>query len=623
MDLNRLMFSKANSPSTCCGVLFRLKYSLGWLAIFALWLSPGVDFRTVASHGPSNGHSSMQEPFVDMQETAHIHFKRLDGADGKKELIETMGSGVAIIDYNDDGLPDVFLVNGAVLPSLTKTDPAFFNRLYRNDGGFRFTDVTESAGLQGAGYGMGVAMGDYDNDGFPDLYVTNYGENELYRNRGDGTFVNETSRAGVAAGGWSTSAAFFDYDRDGYLDLFVCRYVLYEVGKEPSCGDRQRGLLSYCLPDLFKPATDLLFHNNGDGTFRDASHEAGIGGFHGRGLGVTVGDFDRDGWPDIFVANDRSRNFLFRNKHNGTFEEVSLPSGVAYSMDGQARAGMGTDFGDFNGDGWPDIVVNNFETEGIGLFQNVHGKYFIDMGGQARLRDPSFPYVGFGGKFFDYDNDGRLDIFVANGHTQDDVSSYKATITYPEPKLLFRNLGNVFSVLSDAPGGALSTLKVSRGAAFGDLDNDGAIDVVVNNTNDFPQILRNTTDMGNNVILLKLVGSQSHRDGIGTKIEVRCDRQRQFLEAKSAASYLSANDLRVHVGLGPCRVINEIILQWPSGQLEKLRDLRSGYLYVVSEDKGVQQSKKLGSGNGLTERSSVKMAQQHLADRYPVNLASL
>jgi hypothetical protein len=526
-------------------------------------------------------------PFLDVQPHSGINFKRLVGNHGGKELVETIGGGVALFDYNGDGLLDIFLVNGADTPSLAKNEPRYFNRLYRNDGGFHFTDVTLTTGVQGTGYGMGAAVGDYDNDGFPDLYVTNFGKNELYHNRRDGTFVNVTKEAGVEAGGWSTSAAFLDYDRDGYLDLFVSRYVNYDIGMGPTCGDRARHLVSYCFPDLFQPATNLLYHNNGDGTFRDVSRESGIGGFNGRGLGVAVGDFDGDGWPDIFVANDRSRNFLFRNKGDGTFEEVALPAGVAYSADGSVRAGMGTDFGDYNGDGWPDILVANFETEGLGLFQNVKGKYFLDVEGPLHLRELSFPYVSFGAKFLDYDNDGSLDIFVANGHTQDDIASYKPDASYSQPKLLFQNRGGQFSLVHDDPAGPLSQSKVSRGAAFGDLDNDGAVDIVVNNTSDYPQILKNEIGAKNHSLILKLVGAPSNRDGIGTKIEVHCGTSVQFLEVQSAGSYMSANDTRSDIGLGSCGSADEIKLRWPSGVSQTLRAVRSGFLYVVSEDKGI------------------------------------
>ena len=543
-------------------------------------------------------------PFVDVRANSGITFQEHNGAMGGKQLIETFTSGVGLLDYDQDGLLDIYLVNGAAIPSLRKEGAEYGNRLYRNMGNFKFVDVTQAAHAEGRGYGMGVATGDYDNDGFPDLYITGFGQNQLLHNRGNGTFEDVTEKAGVGGGGWSTSAAFFDYDRDGYLDLFVARYVTYDLDKHPACGDQNRGLLSYCLPDLFQPMTALLFHNNHDGTFTNVSHASGIDRVRGRGLGVAIGDYDGDGWPDIFVANDRGRNFLFHNKGDGTFEEVGLPSGVAYTMDGVARAGMGADFGDYDQDGWLDILVNNFETEGTALFHSSKGQFFTDVGGEAGLRDESYPYVVFGGKFVDYDNDGFLDIFAVSGHTQDDITAYKPDITYSEPKLLFRNVNGHFSRISDGPQGALSRLKVSRGAAFGDLDNSGSVDVVVNDTNDFPEILRNMAGGQNNSLLFKLIGTKSNRDGIGTRLEVHYGNHVQLLEATGASSYLAANDLRVHVGLGTCSQVDELILRWPSGQIQRLRNLAAGYLHAVSEDQGVVSSTKLRSKSDAQRTSS-------------------
>lgn len=531
-------------------------------------------------------------PFSDVCVSSGITFCQHNGATGTHELIETFASGCGILDYDNDGLYDIYMVNGAAIPSLSKDGPQYANRLYRNVGDFKFVDVTEAAHAEGRGYGMGVAVGDFDNDGFSDLYITSFGQNQLLHNRGDGTFEDVTEKAGVAGGGWSTSAAFFDYDKDGFLDLYVARYVVYVLGNHPACGYKP-GVTSYCRPDLFEPMTDLLFHNNGDGTFTDVSHASGIDRVKGRGLGVTVGDYDGDGWPDIFVANDRDRNFLFHNKRDGTFEEIGMPAGVAYSMDGKARSGMGTDFGDYDQDGWLDIMVNNFEAEGIALFRNSKGQFFTDVSGEVGLRDPSYPYVGFGGGFLDYDNDGLLDVFAACGHTQDDISNYRPDISYPEPKLLFRNLGGRFARVDDGPRGTLSRLKVSRGAAFGDLDNDGCVDVVVNNTNDHPEILKNEAGIRQNSLLIRLVGATSNRDGIGTRLEVQYGTHFQILEAKSAASYMSANDLRVHVGLGDSPEVTKLVLRWPSGTVQTFHNLLAGYLHVISESQGVMSSTRL------------------------------
>jgi hypothetical protein len=531
---------------------------------------------------PQGSPFSALEPAV-----TGIDFRHCNGGAGAKEMIESMGSGCALLDFDNDGLLDVYLVNGAALPSLRKEPSTYSNRLYRNLGNFRFVDVTSSAGVQGKGYGMGVTVGDYDNDGYPDLYLTNFGSNQLLRNRGNGTFEDVTERAGVAAGGWSTSATFFDYNRDGLLDLFVTRYVEYELGKGPYCGLPELGRRSYCLPDAFAPTSNILFRNNGDGTFSDVSREAGIASDKGKGLGVVAGDLDGDGWMDVFVANDRTRNFFFHNKGDGTFEEVGVEAGLAYSNDGVARAGMGVDIGDFDQDGRPDVVVGNFESEGVALFQNQGSLLFYDRGGERGLLEPSFPYVSFGLKFLDYDNDGKLDLLVANGHVLDDISYYRHGMTYAQPKLLFHNEGGRFSLASNAPADVFSRAAASRGLAIGDLDNDGNVDVIVNNNNGRPDVLRNVRGNGQNSILLKPVGSKSNRDGMGTLIELRCGGETRKLQAIGGGSYLSSHDPRLHIGMGSYREIDELKLRWPGGGLQRLTKLAAGNLYVVSEERGI------------------------------------
>lgn len=531
-----------------------------------------------------------------------ITFRHHNGSTGEKEMIETMGSGCALLDYDNDGKLDIYFISGASLPSLRKENPRYFNRLYRNLGDFIFADVTVAANVQGHGYGMGVAAADYDNDGFIDLYLTNFGRNQLFHNRGDGTFVDVTDKAGVGAAGWSTSAAFFDYDRDGYLDLFVCRYVEYELGKQTPCGDPRRGLRSYCLPDKFQATSCILFRNSRDGTFSDVSQAKGIGQIKGKGLGVVMVDVNQDGWMDIFVANDRTRNFLFLNNRGLHFAEVGTVSGVGYSVNGAARAGMGVDSGDFDQDGLPDILVTNFEAEGIALFRNEGSNFFQDESGKRGLLEASFPYVGFGAKFIDYENDGQLDIFAVNGHVLDDISSYQDHLTYPQPKLLFQNIGGYFSLVNESDGGALATKSVGRGAAFGDMDNDGDMDVVINNNGSPPEFLRNNLDNGNRSMLLKLRGTKSNRDGIGTRVEVRHGNKVQMLEAKGGASYLSHNDLRVHVGLGKANLIDELVLYWPSGKVQRIRKLVAGHLYSISESADVTSAKKLESRRSASHR---------------------
>lgn len=575
--------------------MLRLSH-LMWGMPLAFLLSKEIG---VLSHTANK--SRMTSPLFSqmLPEETGVLFRHENGAAGEKEMIETMGSGCALLDYDKDGRLDIYLVNGARLPSFSKQAPQYFNRLYRNEGNFRFSDVTSTAGVAGNGYGMGVTAADYDNDGFTDLYVTNFGSNQLLRNGGNATFVDVTAKAGVGAGGWSTSAAFFDYDRDGYLDLYVCRYLEYQLEKQRYCGQPELGWRSYCLPDLFPAASDRLFRNNGDGSFTDVSLEAGMARVKGKGLGVTVSDFDRDGWIDIFVANDRTRNFLFRNKGDRTFEEVGLQAGVALSTDGVARAGMGTDFGDFDQDGWPDVVVTNFETEGLALFRNQGSRFFRDESGERGLMEASFPYVGFGVRFMDYDNDGWLDLFVVNGHILDDIERYKPHMTYPQPKLLLRNDGQRFSPVRGASTSALAKLSVGRGAAFGDLDNDGAVDVVISNNNGSCELLRNEVGSPENSLLLKLVGTKSNRDGFGGRVELRFGKAVRVVEAKGAASYLSSNDPRLHVGLGAATRVDEVKVHWPSGKLQTLTALRAGFLYEISEDKGVVRSLKLAKRTGL------------------------
>jgi hypothetical protein len=442
---------------------------------------------------------------------------------------------------------------------------------------------------------MGLATGDYDNDGFVDLYLTQFGGNLLFRNKGDGSFADVTSVAGVAGGKWSSSAAFFDFDRDGLLDLYVGRYLEWEIGKGPPCGNPDLGWKSYCLPDPFPPVPDILYRNNGDGTFTDVTNQAGIDSVRAKALGVTVCDFDRDGWIDVFVANDRHKDYLFRNNGDGTFEEMGSIAGVSYSLDGVRRAGMGTDFGDFNRDGWPDLLVTNFADEGIALFESFEAEFFEDQAGLVGLLEPSFNYVIFGIRFFDFDCDGLLDVLAVTGHILDDIARYREDRTHEGPTLLFRNLGEKFVNVKEPEGSPLSRRNVSRGAAFGDLDNDGDVDVIVNNNDSAPLILRNEAGDQRHSMLLKLEGDKSNRDGIGTRVEVSAGGKIQVFEVKSAASYMSANDLRLHVGLGEEKVVEAVTLRWPSGHNQEIRDLKAGYLHVISEKNGVIRSQPLNS----------------------------
>jgi hypothetical protein len=527
--------------------------------------------------------------FVELESrTTGIDFLHRTGGTGAKEMIETMGSGCAVFDFDNDGLLDVFLVNGASIPSLQKTDSTFSNRLFRNIGNFHFVDVTEKAGVQGKGYGMGVTAGDFDNDGFEDLYVTNFGSNQLLKNRGDGTFEDVTTRAGVAGGGWSMSAAFFDFDRDGLLDLIVTRYVQYSIGTGPYCGDKKRGWRSYCLPDQFAPSALLLYHNNGDGTFSDVTHQAGLDGVRVNGLGVRIVDLDGDGWPDILVASDRTRNLLFHNK-KGRFEEIGVPAGLGYSNDGTARAGMGIDAADIDHDGLPDVAITNFESEGLALFMNQGSLSFRDEAGSRGLLEPSFRWVGFGLKLFDYDNDGTPDLMMVSGHVLDDIARYRHDMTWAQPMVLLHNSSGRFSPVSLTGPKEKARNWVGRGLAVGDLNNDGSVDAIVTTNSGPPVVLRNEAGRSSHSVLLKLVGDRSNRDGFDTHVEVHGVEGVRDFWAGASGSYLSSSDPRVHIGLGGATRIPAITLHWASGTVQQLRNLDAGYIYTIREKPGLNK----------------------------------
>jgi hypothetical protein len=533
----------------------------------------------------SQGQAGSFEP-IDL-DAAGVHFVHRNGGAGTKEMIETMGAGCAIFDFDNDGLPDIFFVNGAEVPSLRKSGAAFSNRLYRNLGNFHFVDVTESAGVGGNGYGMGVAIGDYNNDGYEDIYVTGYGSNQLLRNRGNGKFDDVTAKAGVAGGGWSTSAAFVDFDRDGLLDLVVARYVQYTIGTGPYCGDKARGLRSFCLPDQFSPSTLLLYHNNGDGTFTDVTREAGLDAVRVNGLGVRIVDVDHDGWPDILVASDRTQNLLFHNDH-GKFQEIAVPAGLGYSNDGVARAGMGIDATDVNGSGLPDIATSNFESEGIALFVNQGSLSFRDESGPRGLLEPSFRFVGFGLHFLDYDNDGSSDLIMTSGHVLDDIDRYRHDMTWAQPTLLFHNVQGKFSVAQILDAGHKPLTLVGRGLAVGDLNNDGSADVVISQNNGPPVLLRNKIGKENNSVLIKLIGSRSNRDGFGTRVEARTSGRLWTSEVTPSGSYLSSSDARVLIGMGKASQIPSVTLYWPSGIIQELKNLDAGYIYTIREKSGLE-----------------------------------
>ncbi len=527
--------------------------------------------------------------FEDVTAKSGIRFQHQASRTRRKYLPESMGAGVAIFDYDNDGWQDLFFVNGAKLQdpmprgsSPDKSDPRYWNRLYHNNRDGTFTDITEKAGLPGRLYGMGVATGDYDNDGNVDLLVTNLGGNILYHNNGDGTFTDVTAKAGVGGSGWCTGACFVDYDRDGRLDLIVSRYVQWDFS-EVYCGEHRPGYRAYCHPDQFEPITHLMFHNSGDGTFTDVSKKCDIASSPGKGLGVAIDDFDGDGWPDIFVANDSVAEQLFRNNHDGTFAEVALISGLGYDQNGHAFAGMGADFGDYKNTGWPSVFVNALANQKYKLFRNDKGT-FEDVTDSIGLGASTLSHSGWGAKWIDYDNDGWLDLFVAQGHVMDNIQLTEPTLRYLEPPLLLRNHQGHFSNVSPQSGSIFTTPIAARGAAFGDLDNDGRVDVAIN-CNDGPAIiLHNRVGNGNHWLILNLTGTSSNRDAIGSKIRLVTESgQQQTRFVSTAGSYLAASDKRAHFGVGSSKKIRLIEITWPSGIVQRLESVSVDQILQVKE----------------------------------------
>lgn len=492
-------------------------------------------------------------------------------------MIETMPGGLAIFDFDGDGRPDIFFTNGAAIPSLQKNDPKFRNRLFRNEGGMKFRDLTTAAGVAGEGYSMGAAAGDFDNDGKPDLFVAGVNRNILYRNRGDGTFEDVTESAGIKSGEWAVAAGWFDFDRDGLLDLWVVHYAKFSVAESRYCGDRSRGLRIYCHPKYFQPLASTLYRNLGHGKFQDVSQKAGIAAFAGRGMSVVFADYDHDGWPDAFVTNDNMPNFLFRNKHDGTFEEVALLSGVALREDGKPVASMGADFRDYNNDGWPDLSVTALAAETFPLFRNNGKGSFDDATYASHIGALSLRHSGWGVGLVDFDNDGWKDLFTADSHVNDRVESFEAAV-YREPDRVFINSSNgTFTDVSEAAG--LTAAKAHRGSAFADLDGDGRVDVVVSSLGEPAEVWHNVTANDNHWLDLKLVGSRSNRDGIGARVQVGT----QYNDMTSAVSYASSALVPVHFGLGTNRTAPQIEILWPSGTRQTLVDVKADQFLVVHE----------------------------------------
>jgi enediyne biosynthesis protein E4 len=540
--------------------------------------------------------------FREVAEEVGLKFHHFTGATGEFYMPEIMGAGVALFDYDNDGDLDVYLIQGTTFdptqdPRRTKFPPPAGwkpgNRLFRNllseTGKLQFVDVTEKAGVGHIGYGMGGAVGDYDNDGFQDLYATNFGRNVLYHNNGDGTFTDVTAKAGVDDARWSTSAAWVDYDRDGHLDLFVANYLDFTVRGNKHCF-ASTGERDYCTPKMYQPVPARLFHNRGDGTFEDVTEAAGIGAALGPGLGVGCADFNGNGWPDIYVANDGAAAHLWINQRNGTFKEMSLLSGTAYSADGLPQAGMGVAAGDFDGDGDEDIFKTNLTNEGANLYINDARGNFYDGSAEFGLLLPTFPYTGFGTEWIDYDNDGRLDLFVANGAVNRLESLRGKPYPFGQPNQLFHNEGErkKFREMTSVAGPAFAMSEVSRGAAFGDIDNDGAVDVVVANNNGPVRLLLNQSRSlnRNHWLLVRLEASHGNRFGMGATVEVRQRGRKLLRRAHTDSSYLSANDIRVHFGLGEDARIEELVVHWPDGKLESWDKIQADRIVTIRQGTG-------------------------------------
>ena len=517
--------------------------------------------------------------FTDITTELGIEFRHINGESGKKYFIEPIGSGVALFDFDNDADLDIYFVNGSDLPGISSSIPPK-NRLYRNDDG-AFTDITDTASVGDTGYGLGCCVGDYNNDGFTDLYVTNYGPNVLYLNNGDGTFTDVAATAGVDGNQFSSGCAFVDVDADGYLDLYVVNYVQFDPETNPEC--TRQGIPTYCTPEALPGVADVFYRNNGDGTFTDVSEKSGVGRANGKGLGVVCGDVDNDGDVDVFVANDTTPNFLYRNERNGVaMTEDALFAGVALSEEGRAYSGMGANLGDFDNDGYLDIVITNFQDQTNSLYHNAQSGFFTEMSFATGIGERSLPYLAWGVDFIDFNNDGWLDLFVANGHLDDNIAEIDPIGTYAQPNQLFLNDRGIR--FSENPDAAIAQQKVSRGTAFGDMDNDGDIDIVVSNLKDTPTILRNDGDNTSQWLAVKLIGTHCNRDAIGARVTVISEDLTQMREVKSGSGYLSQNDLRLHFGLGAAVSVKSLTVRWLCGKVQTLQNIETNQVLVISEN---------------------------------------
>ena len=538
-------------------------------------------------------HGQKHLGFTDISRSAGVQFRQINGASRDKHLAETIGSGGLFFDFDNDGWIDIFFVDGGSLADPTVADQAR-HRLFRNRGNGTFDDVTASSGIRHAGYGMGACAGDYDNDGRVDLYVTGLGSNSLYRNSGNGTFIDVTRQARAGSSLWSTGCAFADLDKDGDLDLFVARYVSADGGHNPYCGNARLNVRFYCHPLIFEPLSNVVYRNDGNGRFSDVSRESGIGALRGNGLGVVIADYDDDSWPDIFVANDSVPNVLFHRTGAWRYEDVALRAGVAVATDGTARAGMGVDAADYDGDGRLDLVVTNLDFEMFSLFRGLGDRLFTYATPDSGIGAATLPFVGFGTVFFDFDNDTLLDVAFANGHMLDNPAQFRAGASHAQRKLLFRNTGpGRFSNVTNGAGSGFALEKVGRGLVAGDIDNDGDLDLLVTNNGETADLLRNDGP-GGHALVVRLIGTQSNRDGIGARLRLTAGGRTQMREVKAGSSYLGQNDVRQHFGLGDGTRAERLEVRWPSGRVDVAQDLAADAIVTVREGSGVVDRRAFG-----------------------------
>ena len=566
------------------GVCEAVRFSRGWQdsrggCPYALWWVLILLAATTIA-------APAQVTFRDITEQAGIHFAHNNGAFGKKWLPETMGPGCAFIDYDNDGWPDILLVNGADWPGHTRNGATTL-KLYRNNHDGTFSDVTRKSGLGVALFGMGVAIGDYDNDGFDDIFITAVGQSHLFHNNGNGTFTDVTKSAGLwGPNEFSTSAAWVDYDRDGKLDLVVANYVQWSEQTDLYC-TLDGAHKSYCTPESYKGTSVRLWHNLGNGKFEDATRKAGLYDETSKSLGIAILDSNNDGWPDIFISNDTQPNKLYLNKKNGTFEERAVSAGIAFSEDGIARAGMGVDAADYDRSGSASLVITNFANQMLALYHNEGNGLFVDEAPSSEVGRATLLTLGFGCFFFDYDNDGWPDIFVADGHIENEIERVQKRVSYAEPPHLFRNLGRgKFEEVTGKVGASFGAAKVARGAAYADINNDGALDILLMTNGGAPHVYR--SEGGTNQSLrVKLVGTKSNRDGIGAVVRLSAAGEKQWQMMRSGSSYLSASELVLTFGLGSRAKADTLEIQWPSGQVDKLSNIFAGQMITIEEGKGV------------------------------------